>query len=65
MATHQHQTERAGDRISLWEATAETAALNPLRENIRTDVCIVGAGISGLTTAYTLVRDGKKVVGAR
>ncbi len=61
MATHQHQTERAGDRISLWEATTETGALNPLRENIRTDVCVVGAGISGLTTAYTLVREGKKV----
>ena len=62
MATHQHQTERAGDRISLWEATTETGALIPLSENIMTDVCIVGAGISGLTTAYTLVRDGKKVV---
>ncbi|MBA3883174.1 MAG: FAD-dependent oxidoreductase [Chthoniobacterales bacterium] len=62
MAEHQHQTERAGDKISLWEATTEAGALNPLRENIRTDVCIVGAGISGLTTAYTLVRAGKKVV---
>lgn len=61
MATHQHQTERAGDKISLWEATTETPALNPLRQNIKTDVCIVGAGIAGLTTAYTLVRDGKKV----
>ncbi len=32
-----------------------------MRENIRVDVCIVGAGISGLTTAYTLARNGKKV----
>ena len=62
MATHQQQSERAGDRVSLWEATTETAALSPLRENTRADVCIVGAGIAGITTAYTLVRAGKKVV---
>ena len=62
MAKHDHQTEHAGSRTSLWEATSDAGALNPLRENIRTDVCIVGAGISGLSTAYTLVRDGRKVV---
>ncbi len=62
MATHHHQTERAGDRISLWEATSEAGALNPLRENTRADVCIVGAGIAGLSVAYTLVREGKSVV---
>ena len=62
MATHQHQTERAGERISLWEATSDAGQLNPLREDITTDVCIVGAGISGLSAAYTLVRDGRKVV---
>src|SRR4051812_10842125 len=62
MATHQHQTERAGHKISLWEATTETGPLNPLRENIQTDVCIVGAGIAGLSVAYRLVRDGQKVV---
>ncbi|MGI8821607.1 MAG: FAD-dependent oxidoreductase [Chthoniobacterales bacterium] len=62
MANHPDQAERAGDRISLWEATTETDALNPLRENITTDVCLVGAGISGLKIAYTLVRAGRKVV---
>ena len=29
---------------------------------LRTDVCVVGAGISGLTTAYLLAREGKRVV---
>ena len=62
MPTHQHQTERAGDKISLWEATTETGALNPLRENVDADVCIVGAGIAGLSVAYQLVRDGQRVV---
>ncbi|MGZ8901575.1 MAG: NAD(P)/FAD-dependent oxidoreductase, partial [Limisphaerales bacterium] len=62
MATHQHQTERAGDRVSLWEATIETPALQPLRENTRADVCVVGAGISGLSVAYGLISEGKSVV---
>ena len=62
MATHQHQTERAGDRVSLWEATSEAPALNPLRENTEADVCIVGAGIAGLSAAYQLTKDGQSVV---
>ncbi|MDQ6861285.1 MAG: FAD-dependent oxidoreductase [Verrucomicrobiota bacterium] len=62
MPTHQHQTERAGDKISLWEATSEAGALNPLREGVEADVCIVGAGIAGLSVAYRLVRDGQSVV---
>jgi glycine/D-amino acid oxidase-like deaminating enzyme/nitrite reductase/ring-hydroxylating ferredoxin subunit len=62
MPTHQHQTERAGDKISLWEATTETGALHPLRGNVEADVCIVGAGIAGLSVAYRLVRDAQKVV---
>lgn len=62
MATHDHQTEHAGSRTSLWEATTETGALNPLRENVQADVCIVGAGIAGLSCAYRLVRHGQKVV---
>src|SRR4051812_25511371 len=62
MATHQHQTERAGENLSLWEATSEAGTLNPLSKDAQTDVCIVGAGISGLSVAYTLVRAGRKVV---
>src|SRR5437868_6899954 len=62
MATHQHQTERAGERISLWEATTDAGALNPLRADTSADVCIVGAGIAGLSVAYRLVRDGQTVV---
>jgi glycine/D-amino acid oxidase-like deaminating enzyme/nitrite reductase/ring-hydroxylating ferredoxin subunit len=33
-----------------------------LAEDTRADVCIVGAGIAGITTAYELVRAGKRVV---
>lgn len=33
-----------------------------LESNIKTDVCIVGAGIAGLTCAYTLAKKGKSVI---
>ncbi len=47
---------------SLWMATANTPAQSRLRENIRTDVCIVGAGIAGLSIAYMIGREGRSVV---
>ena len=47
---------------SVWTDTAEMPAYPPLRESTRADVCIVGAGIAGLTTAYLLSQAGKSVV---
>jgi len=35
------------------------AALNA---DVETDVCIVGAGIAGMTTAYMLLKEGKSVI---
>ena len=34
----------------------------PLESNVHVDVCIVGAGIAGLSTAYMLTQAGKSVV---
>jgi glycine/D-amino acid oxidase-like deaminating enzyme/nitrite reductase/ring-hydroxylating ferredoxin subunit len=45
---------------SLW--MGETAPQPPLRLSAHTDVCVVGAGISGMTTAYLLTRQGKSVI---
>jgi len=47
---------------SIWMATANTPSQSPLKESIRTDVCIIGAGIAGLSTAYLLGREGRSVV---
>lgn len=47
---------------SVWMATATTPSQPRLKENIRTDVCIIGAGIAGLTTAYLLAKEGRSVV---
>ena len=42
--------------------TAKVPAYSPLTTDTTADVCIVGAGISGLTTAYLLTQVGKSVV---
>jgi glycine/D-amino acid oxidase-like deaminating enzyme/nitrite reductase/ring-hydroxylating ferredoxin subunit len=47
---------------SVWAATAEMPACPALAGNLQADVCVVGAGIAGLTTAYLLVQAGKSVV---
>jgi glycine/D-amino acid oxidase-like deaminating enzyme/nitrite reductase/ring-hydroxylating ferredoxin subunit len=52
----------SGQSVSVWMATAEVPAQPALGENTETDVCIVGAGIAGMTTAYLLAREGKRVV---
>src|SRR5947207_1353 len=48
---------------TLWMATAgEHHTFLPLVTDITTEVCVVGAGIAGLSAAYELVREGVKVV---
>ncbi len=48
-----------GSTSSIWH-DLEIRRFNTLPE-LETDVCIVGAGIAGLTTAYELVRQGTRV----
>jgi glycine/D-amino acid oxidase-like deaminating enzyme/nitrite reductase/ring-hydroxylating ferredoxin subunit len=43
-------------------ATAPMPEERPLASNAAADVCIVGAGIAGLTTAYLLSKEGKRVI---
>ncbi|MFE7063794.1 FAD-dependent oxidoreductase [Sutcliffiella sp. NPDC057660] len=47
---------------SLWREYPPLSSFQPLRDNIITDVTIVGAGITGITTAYLLAKEGIKVV---
>lgn len=54
--------DQAGGSLSLWMDTAGTLALPPLEEHLHARVCVVGAGIAGLTTAYRLARMGISVV---
>lgn len=59
---HKQPTADTVSQHSLWVATEEMPTYAPLQENIRADVCIVGAGIAGLSTAYMLTKAGKSVV---
>lgn len=47
---------------SVWMQTERMPAFHPLAEDTWADVCVVGAGIAGMTTAYLLARAGKSVV---
>src|SRR5256714_3419205 len=51
----------SGNTASIWMGTFETPDFKPLPRDLTTDVCVVGAGIAGLSTAYHLMKAGKKV----
>lgn len=52
----------SGATESIWMETIDTPSFPTLARDIRADVCVIGAGISGLTTAYLLAHAGKSVV---
>lgn len=55
-------TEIEKDRSkSIWEDVV-LPPFSPLENNLKTDVCIVGGGISGISLAYQLGKRGKNVV---
>src|SRR4051794_27371979 len=47
---------------SLWKDTVDLPDLPPLASDSTADVCVIGAGISGLTIALLLARAGRSVV---
>lgn len=48
--------------VSLWMATGDEFKTSPLMDDARADVCVVGAGIAGMSVAYLLAREGVSVV---
>ncbi|PSR57176.1 FAD-dependent oxidoreductase [Adhaeribacter arboris] len=51
-----------GNTQSIWEHGVEMPFTTSLQADMQCDVCVVGAGISGLTTAYLLAQEGKTVI---
>ena len=64
MATMMHSDPQidSATHQSVWAATTKMPDCPSLADNMHADVCIVGAGIAGLTTAYMLTRAGKSVI---
>ncbi|WP_437830321.1 FAD-dependent oxidoreductase [Sorangium sp. So ce1153] len=54
-------TDRAYDKDTAWTHAA-LPPIAPLATEHRTTVCVVGAGIAGLTTAYMLAKEGRGVI---
>ena len=52
----------SGTTTSVWMATADVPPRPALDSRASCDVCVVGAGIAGLTTAYMLSRAGRSVI---
>ncbi len=51
----------SGKNESFWIASTPPIVFEKLQHNIETDILIVGGGIAGLTTAYCLLKAGRKI----
>ncbi len=47
---------------SIWRENSNKTNYTKLEENKETEVCVIGAGITGIMTAYELTQKGKKVI---
>src|SRR6476661_3266580 len=52
----------SGHTMSVWMDNTDMPQLPRVTQDMRANVCIVGAGIAGMTTAYQLARAGRAVI---
>lgn len=58
------EADRGGQTWSLWMNAAAPATVHrpPMRDHTSCDVCVIGAGLAGISTALELARRGLRVV---
>lgn len=53
--------DEPGRTVSIW-MSEDIPQLPPISTGAHADVCVVGAGIAGITTAYCLMKEGRSVI---
>ena len=61
MSNHNFSKKTSGEDISYWIDSEPGIEFQPLEHDHRVDVVVVGAGIAGITTAYLLAQNRKRV----
>lgn len=54
--------EESGNTTTLWHDDVVIDVRPPMTGDGRADICVIGAGIAGMMTAYLLAREGRHVV---
>jgi glycine/D-amino acid oxidase-like deaminating enzyme/nitrite reductase/ring-hydroxylating ferredoxin subunit len=54
--------QKENGTVSLWMESVDIPEYPALKKNTHADICVIGAGIAGMTTAYLLSELGKKVI---
>jgi pyruvate/2-oxoglutarate dehydrogenase complex dihydrolipoamide dehydrogenase (E3) component len=52
----------SGKNISYWTDSSGPEIVQPLNENLTTEIVIIGGGIAGVSIAYCLTQAGRRVI---
>ncbi|KAL8679573.1 MAG: hypothetical protein Q9186_004167 [Xanthomendoza sp. 1 TL-2023] len=65
MIAKSHFLDTSGETDPVWihtEPYSKRPQFEPLTENFKTDVCVVGSGIAGISVSYELIQRGVNVI---